>query len=139
MTLILFKLQLAIHLCVFLLEIIANVSKKTKPFVLGIFIILLLLGTMIILNSINKIKSTQTKILTAPTPTHPEMFVFSKYSFEELNSQLEYWKYIEEKQQNSRDVLINISKLNQALGNTDDSFKYWEKAKKIDPNFAIFK
>lgn len=51
-------------------------------------------------------------------------------------NQLESWL---EKQPTHRDILINLSQVHQALGNTDQAQKYYTQAQQLDPNHSYFK
>lgn len=48
------------------------------------------------------------------------------------------WLELAKKQPTHRDVLINISRLYQALGQPLEAQEYWSQAQKLDPNNATF-
>jgi len=42
------------------------------------------------------------------------------------------------KQPTHRDILLNLAKINQALGNKSQAINYKKQAQKIDPNYIFF-
>ena len=134
MNLLLFKIKLAWHLSIFLIKLGANFSNKTKPIILGSFVVLILV--LITGISIITKNTTVEKIIKQTTmiPQETSLYTLQEITASELEIKLSYWKRIEKKQPHSRDVLLNISQLYSALGKQELSDNYLEKAIAIDPN-----
>lgn len=134
MKLLLFKLQLAWHLGIFILTVSANVSNKTKPIILTSFIFLL--GLLVFSISILT-KTTQPEKIIVPAvrvPQVKEQYTYHQMTISELEETLTYWQKVAEKQPFSRDILLNLSQLYSALSNEELSEDYFQKAYAIDPN-----
>lgn len=56
----------------------------------------------------------------------------------ELLEQKDQLESLLEKQPTHRDILFNLSKVNQALGNEQQALEYLNQAQNLDPNHQIF-
>lgn len=133
----LYQLQLAVLLGQFVVLVtLTTVPKRvlflgTSAVVGGVLVLLLLL---------TRPETTVLEPLTihaSPLP-HPELYEKQLLTESELRDKLAYWQQVETVQPTHRDVLVNIALLSQALGEEEQYQTYWERAKKLDPNHAIF-
>lgn len=138
MKLFLYKLQLAGHLGVFLLKLSANISNKTKPVLIGIFVFGLIVGTIGLAILPKATNTTEVILNSTVSPTHLELFILQTLDKSEVEAQLKYWQSVAEKQPESRDVLFNISQLYSALHLEEEAALYKAKAVAIDPNNPLF-
>lgn len=136
MKLLFLKLQLALHLGVFLLKLLANVSNKVKPAIITVFILsLFIIATTIITNT----KPVQeTHIVWATPPVNTQLYIENKVTKEEIQSQIAFWEQVLKMQPNSRDVLLNLANLYAANTQLEIAADYKESAVSLDPNNPLF-
>jgi len=67
--------------------------------------------------------------------TPQEQLASPNSSLLKQKSQLESWL---NKQPTHRDILFNLSKVNQALGNQQQALKFLTQAQNLDPNHKLF-
>jgi tetratricopeptide (TPR) repeat protein len=67
------------------------------------------------------------------SPQKPQVFTLNQY-----NQQLETFLFLSSTQPTHRDVLVNIALLYQAQNNIEKANVFWESAKELDPNNALF-
>lgn len=136
--LLLFKIKLILSLGVFVIQLIANGSHKTKPLVLILFII----GLSLILGGLFSLKNSQNieTVVSASSviPKHPQLFFVEKLTLEEINSKIIFFETVRQQQPYSRNVLLNLTQLYSALGNSEKATEYRIQALKIDPNNPLF-
>ena len=138
MKILLYKLKLALHLGLFLLSLAANVSNKTKPVVLGLFItgLLLFIGGITFVASLNQPK--EIIAISTVVPNNKILYNIENLSQNELTEQIAFWEKVLVIQPHSRDVLLNLSHLYSALQLEAKAAEYKEKAVSIDPNNPLF-
>lgn len=138
MELLLYKIKLAIRLGLFILRLSANVSNKTKPIILSLFI----LGLLTIiggLSIVNLQKETKKEVsVTTVIPRETQLYQKESLKDSQLQTKIVFWETVLEKQPNSRDILLNLSHLYSAQGDDIKALEYKEKALKIDPNNPLF-
>lgn len=138
MKLLIYKTKLALHLVLFILKLSANFSNKTKPLILGTFVI----GLFVLISSISLFTSVQnpkeTIAISTIIPKNTQLYTSTKLTEEQLLLELQIWEKVYEKQPLSRDVLLNLSHLYSALGQDEKAVEYKNKASFIDPNNPLF-
>lgn len=60
------------------------------------------------------------------------------FSESEIRQQISRYESLLQKQPNHRDALINTALLYQALGEVENSQRYWQQAALLDPNHPVF-
>ena len=65
---------------------------------------------------------------TLPAPQQKHPFETTKEKLEQLHQQ----------QPTHRDILINLARIHQAIGNTEKAQEYLDQAQKLDPNNPVF-
>ncbi|MCA9368712.1 tetratricopeptide repeat protein [Candidatus Woesebacteria bacterium] len=137
-SLLVFELSLAAHLLIFIWEVIKVKLGVQRLVIAGI----LSIGTILfLLSSIShprRISQPEMPVYDT-TPSNISLFIEKQLTREEMQAELVYWETVLESQPSHRDVLINISQLHRALGDTSKAVYYWEQARKADPNNQIFK
>lgn len=138
MKLLIYKIRLAFHLGLFVLGISANFSSKTKPVILGLFIIGLLavIGGITLLSS--KPTSVQVVTITTVVPKNSDLYSIKNLKTSDLENEVVFWENILKIQPQSRDVLLNLSRLYSALNLDGKALEYKAKAVNIDPNNPLF-
>ncbi|GIK84497.1 MAG: hypothetical protein BroJett025_11190 [Patescibacteria group bacterium] len=138
MKFLLFKLRLALHLFVFILKLTANFSNKTKPAILAFFII----GLVLFIGGISLLNTTQKPVevvsASAVIPKNVDLFVAKRMTKEQIALEINSLEKVLAIQPHSRDILLNLSLLYAALGETQKAEEYKNTARIIDPNNPIF-
>lgn len=140
MELLLYKIKLAIRLGLFILSLSANVSNRTKPIILGLFILGLLtvIGGLSIANLQKETKKEVAISASTIIPTETRLYEKKFFTNFDLQNEILFWESVLEKQPNSRDVLLNLSHLYSALGDDIKATEFKNKALEIDPNNPLF-
>ncbi|MCB9813485.1 MAG: hypothetical protein H6772_03700 [Pseudomonadales bacterium] len=138
MKLFIFKLKLLYYLSLFSFKLILLQAKKGKLVLVGIFLLFLILSLLLLYINIKKISKITPENNVEYSPSRSDLYIKSQKTFEEIQTEVEFWEDVVKKQPHSRDALINLSNLKRLLNENDEANLLWEKAKLIDPNNPLF-
>ena len=138
MKLLIYKIKLALHLFIFILRLGANFSNKIKPIIISFFVV----GLLVLIGGVSLIskgrKEPKNILISSTPPTNDQLFITKNLTESELKSRIFFLEEVLKLQPQSRDVLLNLSQLHNAIENHEDALNFRNKAINIDPNNPLF-